>query len=116
MRVNKGDILDVPLGGLAREEGTRSRNRRCPCAEGGDDPAADSRFIVLLFILWHLTLLWRDRWSGYERSLFPVTRHLKVPGLGPRKREASLRTLMGLSIQTCAKYYRKLGKEIAQMK
>jgi len=96
MRVNKGDILDVPLGGLAREEGTRSRDRRCPCAEGGDDPAADSRFIVLLFILWHLTLLWRDRWSGYERSLFPVTRHLKVPGLGPRKREASLRTLMGL--------------------
>jgi len=48
--------------------------------------------------------------------LFPVTRHLKVPGLGPRKREASLRTLMGLSIQTCAKYYRKLAKEIAQMK
>ena len=96
MRVNKGDILDVPLGGLAREEGTRSRDRRCPCAEGGDDPAADSRFIVLLFVLWHLTSLRRDRRSGYQRSLFPVTRHLKVPGLGPRKREASLRTLMGL--------------------
>jgi hypothetical protein len=88
MRVNKGDILDVPLGGLAREEGRRSRDGRCPCAEGGDDPAADSRFIVLLFVLWHLTLLRRDRWSGHERSSFPVTRHLKVPGLGPRKREA----------------------------
>ena len=100
MRANKRDILDVPLGGLAREEGTRSRNRRCPCAEGGDYPAADSG-IVLLFVLCHLTLLQRDRWSGYQRSLFPVTRHLKVPGRGPRKREASLRTLMGLSIQTC---------------
>jgi hypothetical protein len=51
MSVNNRDILHVPLGGLAREEGRRSRDRCRRCAEAGDYPAVDASSFVLLFVV-----------------------------------------------------------------
>jgi hypothetical protein len=114
MSVNKRDILHAPLGGLAREEGRRSRDRLC--AEAGDDPAVDASFFVLLFVLRHLNLPPARPLEWVPAIFAPVHRQFKVPGRRLRRRQASLRALMGLSIQIYTKYYRKLGKEIAEMK